>query len=512
MQLKTTQLAKIVDTRLLLIGIMTTVSTLWLIYVTRHGAWLFQDSVVYMATAEHLKRGYSFLQLEMLPLVRWAPMYSFCLAIVSSITGLTVQIVMRWLSILIYVLINLTASLWLKKHIQNPILFVLSIGLIFFNLPIFWVSAGGITEPLFILLSLWTLLSYEQYQESNLFQWVLIMGLLAGITWLTRYAGYMLVFTGGLLLIFNWKQNWRRRFTDASTYSILALVGILAWLIRNQILTGYFTGPRRPSIVPFGTNLNKFFQITIDWFFPELSFQVIPNYLCLFVLVMILSYLVSRNWRSWYHAPEHLEYMLPHLLYFFVYSSGIVITLSIVFVSPMDSRFLSPVFIPFVFSIVVLLEKGLQDQPQKAKNLLLLLLTGLFFISFRYTVIRYDSINRRFTFSGPDSMTRYEYKNQSIWDVLNSPEYQNEDTIWFSDQPYVVFLYTHYPTIELPHTSDELVELQSTQLLDYREQGKKVVIIWTEIPPYPLVESVLQNVLDIVPVETTEFARIYVLK
>ncbi|MDQ7035762.1 MAG: hypothetical protein Q9P01_13290 [Anaerolineae bacterium] len=54
---------------------------------------------------------------------------------------------------------------------------------------------------------------------------------------LSRYAGFFVIGTGGLLLLLNWPQTWIRRILDAALFGACTVPGGLAWTWHVKIST-----------------------------------------------------------------------------------------------------------------------------------------------------------------------------------------------------------------------------------------------------------------------------------
>jgi hypothetical protein len=100
-----------------------------------------------------------------------------------------------------------------------------------FNPALAWVSAGAMSEPIFVVSGLVGILILLRYFETGSRWLLLIAGVASGIAALARYPGVALVATGwvGIALFSN--GGWRRRVSDAVLFTLLAGVPLLVWLV-----------------------------------------------------------------------------------------------------------------------------------------------------------------------------------------------------------------------------------------------------------------------------------------
>jgi hypothetical protein len=279
----------------------------------------------------------------------------------------------------------------------------------------------------------------------------------------------------------------------------------------------------------------------IDWFWPQLSFKVIPAYACLFILVGILIYGLAKYGRSETYDKADLIIAWPHVFYFFAYSAALIITASTIGLTSMATGRLSiPAFLPLMMGGLLLLDmvsrtdnkplSRLHHAAHKSTNssdelaqekisslnknwhrFVIIIFGVTMLLSLRYTLIRFSSTNRRFTIDGPDELHQFRWRDLGLWDDLSAMD--DESVIWYSDHPYFVYLYTGQITREVPHTRAGLRAWLETVVPAHVQDGMTVRIIWTgEVDAYYEVdEAAFQNLLQIQPASTHDGGHVYLI-
>lgn len=213
---------------------LVVVAVLALVYATRLGPWIFSDSVEYIVSGRNLLGGRGVGLIlptgQFQPIYLHPPFYPLALAAVGAL-GIDLVIAARWMNILFFGLIILVAAGIIYYATGSP-WFAIAAGLLFmFNPALAWVSAGAMSEPLFLLSGLVGLLLLLKYFETGSRRLLLLAGVASGIAALTRYPGVALVATGWVAIAIFSQGRWRRRASDAVLFVLLAGVPILLWLV-----------------------------------------------------------------------------------------------------------------------------------------------------------------------------------------------------------------------------------------------------------------------------------------
>jgi len=220
------------------------------------------DSTVYVDAANNLARGEGFTTAILFtnsepivptPLTTWPPLYPATIAVVHKL-GISTVVAARIVPLVAFSLS--VVLLWLIASM----LFGRTVAWISALLLIIWpemtrVAAMAWSESLFVLLLLaavWaTTRSLSQTSSGRRNLLLILGGLAMGAAALTRYVGIVLIPVGGVLLILSlWTNRPRTDWLLGPVFWCLAAcIPIGAWLLRNLLVAGNFTGERNLSEV-----------------------------------------------------------------------------------------------------------------------------------------------------------------------------------------------------------------------------------------------------------------------
>jgi hypothetical protein len=206
---------------------------------TRADPRLSPDSITYLSLAEHLRHGGDFVDFTREPFAVFPPIYPLLLAPFGA--SLTWARVVGALSVigcclLLHLLLRGRVRPWVGVGA------VLAFGA---NAGMLRTASFTWSEATFTAVSLLFLVSLRR--ASRTWRWAALSGALAGLGFLTRYAGIGLLVVAPVALLACW---WRRpiprwqRVVPAVAAGSSAAVVAGAWLVRNLVVTGELLGPR----------------------------------------------------------------------------------------------------------------------------------------------------------------------------------------------------------------------------------------------------------------------------
>lgn len=99
----------------------------------------------------------------------------------------------------------------------------------------------AMTEPLYIVLMLTGILIMMAYLGTHQRRWLVLAAVSASLALLTRYVGFSLVGAFLLVLLLDRSTPIRRRLSDVAILLSITLVPILAWLVRNWLVSDSLT-------------------------------------------------------------------------------------------------------------------------------------------------------------------------------------------------------------------------------------------------------------------------------
>jgi hypothetical protein len=222
------------------------------------------------------------------------------------------------------------------------------------------------SETLYLFLSILFITAAHGYFQTHSLRSLAAMALVAGFACITRYAGVSLVALGGLLLLCDGRLRWSaRKFGHWGLYGLLAVLPLALNLLRNYKLTQTLTGFREPGQTPFSNNLHMFGSVLCDWlpFFNERYGAA--TFVALVFILGITGRFVYRLVRR----TDIFSYSNLALSYFVVYGGFILYTATVSRFQPLDSRLLSPLFIPWLWGSSSWIPPALKHCPRPWKKL-----------------------------------------------------------------------------------------------------------------------------------------------
>ncbi|HEY4286347.1 MAG TPA: hypothetical protein VGN00_04540 [Puia sp.] len=305
------------------------------------------DSVVYISTAGNIHDHGVISDFTNMPVMDFPAFYPIFLSGVVFLTGKTVLSFGPILDGLLFGLliwlcgwmINRfsTVSRWYKWTI---LIFIVLSPCLLEIYSMIW------SETLFLLLSILFVIACHRYFHTHSMRSLLLIGLIAGLACVTRYAGVSIVAMGGLLMLCDGRLRWgARKIGHMALYGLLSVSFLALNLYRNLRLTHTLTGFREKGTTPFADNLHDFGSVFCDWlpFFNER--YAAASLVAAFFLLLITGIFVFRLVRK----TDFFSYDTIAISFFVVYASFILFTATVSRFQQLDSRLLSPLFLPWLW-------------------------------------------------------------------------------------------------------------------------------------------------------------------
>lgn len=208
---------------------------------TPWGAGLGGDSYYYVSGARNILAGLGFSRPAadggIRVITHYPPGYSLVLAAMTGL-GMDTLDAARWLSALLFgASAGLLAAMVYRSTRSAAPTFLA--GLLWLGSPaLIVIHTWALSEPLFIFLTLLFLLALARAVEGGRGREIVVAGLLAGLTYLTRYVGLAVIATGGLALLTFGQGPVRRRVGAAAGFGAISVLLPAAWAARNFMASG----------------------------------------------------------------------------------------------------------------------------------------------------------------------------------------------------------------------------------------------------------------------------------
>jgi hypothetical protein len=461
--------------------------------ISRYSLATSRDSAEYLLTSLNLAKGNGFISFSGAPYILWPPLYPMLLALIQRMSGvspLEAASVLQWIT---WGWISVLISWFFTKVFPDN--FVLAfmgnaIAGTGVALTMLFQSAGS--DYLFIALILSFVYWANDYIAFNRIQTLWMMTLFSALAMLQRYLGISALVTGGLIVYFYSKLDFRERLKRSAILG-LSVVPVGIWVLSVSLDSLERSGP-----APLTENLYWFSLSSLNWFFPYSTLGSHPFRTSIGLwgiwLVTIASAFVILILRKRYSPSARIE--TPVLLFGLVYTIILLTIATLSFFNRLDGRFVAPLYISFVLLLMVALETVMKANP--VRNNLGRLASGVFVgltlvILLGLSVFRsIESINEHYEAGwGYTSKQWYENKALKYW-LQHQPE---EDFVVFSNYPSGVALHSWMVTHPSPRRMDpnakdiENYPIQETSAALF-EAEKTSYLIWIEPNTYTHVYTV----------------------
>ena len=332
------------------------------------GVALHADSVIYISVARSLLAGDGFMQIVYGPLANWPPLYPLLLAAATFFT-FDPHAVAGPVNAVIFALTVLLVGLWLRQRLASRFLALWACLATMLAFPLVREASWASTEPLFILMSVLSLMHLDKFIREGREPSLLWASAFAALACLTRYMGIALVAASVLLLASQPGVAPLRKARRIALYSLIALTPVCLWMTRNFVLVGHITGKQFSvtySISP-AEFLHGVLDILATWLHPEwvakqASLAGEASLLAIYLaLALTTAYLITRPQSNWRGFTVFGAFALTYLA-----------ALAAAIISPIwafvQSRYLTPVYVPLLLMATFAADNFLRRSPANGRQ------------------------------------------------------------------------------------------------------------------------------------------------
>ena len=349
-----------------------------------YGVGLYLDSTLYISTARHLLEGESFVQFTNKdPYITYPPLYPLLLA-TASLFGFDPLNVAGPLNAAIFGLTIAVAGHYLRQRIHSRFLILWACLAILLSIPLTSIYYTAMSEAPFILFVTLSLLHTDYFLHQGKRASLLWAAVFTVLALLTRYIGLTLPMTIVSLLLSQRNHRSHVKMKHIATLTLISVSPIVLWILRNFLLSGVPTGHflvaesstgSRFFISRFSTNMSlpnllDFMLNTLSrWVLLDLplgefhSFAVALTGLALLALAIAVGVTLRASqkggtWTNWSPFCIFGSFALVYL--FSLLGSTATLT-----GDPPNNRYLSPVYIPLLFTTVLVIDRFLRAEQQR---------------------------------------------------------------------------------------------------------------------------------------------------
>lgn len=350
-------------------------------FFTRHsGIGISPDSVVYVSVAENISKHARFVDFNEWPLVDFPAGYPCFLALCSWLSGLPVLRVLPWVNGILFSAVMVLASIIISYHTKSSRLYKLLFLLLLACSPcLLEVYSMAWSETLFIFWILLFMIAARAYLRAQTVLTILLMGLVAALAFVTRYAGISVVITGGLLILLDGELTMAKKIKHALLFGITSISLATINLVHNMRITGNPTGVREKALRSFSDNIAQFCEVIGSWFpFMQGHGTLVIILSGLIFMAGICKLLYRSLQQQYFHTIETII-----ACFFIVYLLFMLTIASVSRFEDMSGRLLSPAYIPVLLIATSWIVPFYRKLTQ-AKKYILLAIAICFYSAWQY--------------------------------------------------------------------------------------------------------------------------------
>ncbi len=320
---------------------------------SKFGIGVSPDSACYFSIAENVVAGNGYAIYDLQPAVAWPPLYPTTLA-TAGLFDIEYSPWARILNVLLAGGIVLLTSLWLLNNFGLSLLSLIGILGTLLSSTLLKAASFAWTEPMFNLLVLFFLLVAIRAGQKPERKDILLLSMLAALATMTRYIGITLI---GFYFLWLWLSGLSAKIKLKYSFIFggLSLAPLVIWLIRNYSMTSTLSGFRASSDVPVLKNVLYTLDTFSSWLFVANAYVEFRILIFCLILVLFSVFLLKTIKNS--ALSDNIKIKLKAFgLFALIYVLYLITASSIVAFDRIDYRLLSPVYVPILLLVIVVID------------------------------------------------------------------------------------------------------------------------------------------------------------
>jgi hypothetical protein len=410
---------------------------------SRVGPGVSNDAAMVLSVAENVTKGNGLIDFRGDVLTQFPPIYSLLLALGNLLFGQDVVVVGWIINILVF-----SAIIWFSGFTfydtisDEPILAYIGSFVIFSSTSLIKISSNIASDPLFMLLVIFILMSLCSYLSTMQDRYLLLAGILIVLGCFQRYAGLSLAPVGGLVVVYKYRNNIWSAVRSSFLFVVPTAFPIFLWgYLHNYPINASVFGERIPymPMVNFIAGSAKL----LNWFIPV---QIISHvgllYLYITILVL-LTFTIFLTGTSGFQSILNSARVIPHIGFLFVYIGVLIFNITSELQGLETDRahiILLPSLLIILLSIGSRLIKAVTEKFRiisvRSIVILLFLIWSVYPVSKTYSYVERSRVNG--DVSSYNSLNKVNIRYTSFANYLSSLNMQNkqfysngEAAVWF---------------------------------------------------------------------------------
>lgn len=429
-------------------SLLAAIAAFFLIQLLAHhsGIGVSPDSVTYLSVANNLHSTGSLVDFNHDPLVVFPCFYPAFLSINLLLSKQLITFIPIVNGLLFGVMIFLSGRI-MDRFISMSRLYKCILLACFILSPcLLEVYSMLWSETIYLLLLLFFFIGLKRYLENHMFSSLFFISIIAGIACITRYAGVTVVGTGALLILIDHKARIASRVRNILLFGFISCLPLAINLIRNRLVGGTLTGFRERSNISLRHILENYGLVFRDWlpFFGHASALAICITTAIVIGFGIAVFFV-------FQAKSFASYESISIIFFLSYTIFIICGACISRFEEINSRLLSPCFIPFLWGATGWVPRWIKRNSSSKKILAFVAGIGLaaLFVAGQLSADyeNWDGIKD----AGIPGYTEDDWAKSAIVQFIQEHKQVFEKNMIYANANDAVYFYTGLPCRFLPH-------------------------------------------------------------
>jgi hypothetical protein len=350
------------------------------------GVGISPDSIMYASTATNLQAHGSLMTFNGTPLVFFPVFYPFFLAVVQFFSGVDPFAAGPAVNMGLFAAVIMTMGWLLQEQTKPPRIYKwLVLSAVVLSPALLEIYSFLWSETLFILEVVLFIWAFQRYQQKQTTGRLMMVALIAAISCITRYAGITLIGTGALIVLSDNRLSIRDKVKHIFMFGLGSVSLLVGNLILNSVNTGLSTGKRLPSVTSFTENLHYTGIVFCNWMgFNEgiASYAIATSAIILLSLLAVLTFKIVKGKQG---IAEKLI-----IVFSLVYILFIILLATFSRFERLNSRLLSPVFIPLLISLTIWVPAAIKAIKSQVIKYALAGLAVSLMLLFNYAILKAD--------------------------------------------------------------------------------------------------------------------------
>ncbi len=338
-----------------------------LVRTATYGAKTTYDSVYFLYTALNFLTGEGWRDLSDTPLVVWPPLFPLLLAAGGWVRIDPVE-AGRFINATAFGLTILAAGCWLRSNLRLQWLALAATATIAASLPLSHFASWIKTDFLFVLLTLLALVQLAAFLHRGGRTLLLLGAVCTALAAVTRYPGVVLIGVGVLILLGRRTPPLAARLKDAVAFGAVSSLPLSGVLMYNWTVSGTLTGGRSGAGQSLSAGLNQVADVFREWVIPPnvpdgfgyLLWTAAGLVVAAGVVVVVVGRGLGLGGKNRPASPFlGLGPALPFGGFAVAYLGFMVAIVPFTVYQGIDSRYLLPVYVPLLLTVVFLLDRFL---------------------------------------------------------------------------------------------------------------------------------------------------------